>query len=101
MNIKYDEKDKQLTLEITEEIDHCEVEKIRRKADYEIERYIPRKVIFDFNKVTFMDSAGIGMLLGRYKLTKMLGGTLEAINVNESVRKIFNMSGIHKIIKIA
>lgn len=101
MNIKYDEKDKLLTLEITEEIDHCEVEKIRRKADYEIERYIPRKVIFDFNKVTFMDSAGIGMLLGRYKLTKMLGGTLEAINVNESVRKIFNMSGIHKIIKIA
>ena len=101
MNIKYDEKDKQLTLEITEEIDHCEVEKIRRKADYEIERYIPRKVVFDFNKVTFMDSAGIGMLLGRYKLTKLLGGTLEAINVNESVRKIFNMSGIHKIIKIA
>ena len=101
MNIKYDEKDKQLTLEITEEIDHCEVEKIRRKADYEIERYIPRKVIFDFNKVTFMDSAGIGMLLGRYKLTKILGGTLEAINVNESVKKIFTMSGIHKIIKIA
>lgn len=101
MNIKYDEKDKQLTLEITEEIDHCEVEKIRRKADYEIERYIPRKVVFDFNKVTFMDSAGIGMLLGRYKLTKILGGTLEAINVNESVKKIFTMSGIHKIIKIA
>lgn len=101
MNIKYDEKDKQLTIQITEEIDHCEVEKIRRKADYEIERYIPRKVVFDFNKVTFMDSAGIGMLLGRYKLTKILGGTLEAINVNESVKKIFTMSGIHKIIKIA
>lgn len=40
--------------------------------DYEIERCIPKRVIFNFNNVTFMDSAGIGLLLGRYKLTKML-----------------------------
>ena len=100
MNIKYDEKDKQLTLEITEEIDHCEVEKIRRKADYEIERYIPRKVVFDFNKVSFMDSAGIGLVLGRYKNASMLGGKVELINVNKSVYKILKMSGIIKLIPV-
>ena len=57
------EEDKLLTLKITEEIDHHWSEKIRRQVDNEIERYIPKRVVFDFDKVTFMDSAGIGMLL--------------------------------------
>ena len=72
MNVHYEEKDKLLLLELTEEIDHHTTEKIRRKADYEMERYMPKRVIFDFNRVTFMDSAGIGMLMGRYKMIKML-----------------------------
>ena len=40
--------------------------------DYEIERRMPKKVIFNFNSVSFMDSAGIGLLLGRYKIVNML-----------------------------
>ncbi len=63
MNISYDEKDKLLCFEITEEIDHYWSDKIRRQADNEIERYVPKRVVFDFDKVTFMDSAGIGMLI--------------------------------------
>ena len=63
MNTKYNAKDKLLVLEITEEIDHHTTENIRRKADFEIEKYMPLKTVFDFNNVTFMDSAGIGMLL--------------------------------------
>lgn len=90
--------DKLLVLRITEEIDDYSVQKIRRKADYEIERYMPRKVIFDFNSVTFMDSAGIGMVIGRYKVISMLGGTLELANMSETVRKIFQMSGVLKIV---
>ena len=85
-------------LEITEEIDHHGVEKIRRQADEEITRTMPRKLIFDFNKVLFMDSAGIGMLIGRYKMIKMLGGTIEIINLNKSTKKILEMSGVLKII---
>ena len=100
MNVNYEAKDKLLLLEITEEIDHHTTEKIRRKVDYEITRYMPRKVIFDFSHVTFMDSAGIGMVLGRYKMMKMLGGSLEMINVPSSLKKIFEMSGITKICPI-
>ena len=73
LNIEYDTKDKLLVLKITEEIDHHTTEKIRRRADYEINRLLPRKVVFDFNSVTFMDSAGIGFLIGRYKEAKVLG----------------------------
>ena len=101
MNVKYDAKDKLLMFEITEEIDHHGSEKIRRQADNEIERYIPKRIIFDFDKVSFMDSAGIGMLIGRYKLARMLGGTIEMINVKSNIKKIFEMSGIPKIIKIS
>ena len=88
-------------LKLTDEIDDCSVQKIRRKADYEIERYMPRKVIFDFDSVTFMDSAGIGLIIGRYKFTNMLGGKLEVANLTQSVKKIFEMSGILKLIPIA
>ena len=100
MNINYQNKDKLLLIEITEEMDHHTVEKIRRKVDNEITRYMPRKIVFDFNKVTFMDSAGIGMILGRYKMIKMLGGNLEMINVSKMLKKIFEMSGITRICPI-
>ena len=100
MNVNYEEKDKLLCLEITEEIDQHTSEKIRRKADYEITRYMPRKVIFDFSNVQFMDSAGIGMILGRYKMMKMLGGNIEMKNVSPMLKKIFEMSGITKICPI-
>ena len=101
MKVEYKQKDKLLLLEITEEIDHHAVEIIRRKADYEITRYMPRKVVFDFRHVTFMDSAGIGMVLGRYKMMKMLGGTVEMTNVSPMLKKIFEMSGITRICPIS
>lgn len=100
MEANYNEKDKQLLFKITEEIDHHTTEKIRRKMDNEITKYMPRKIVFDFNQVTFMDSAGIGMLIGRYKMVKMLGGGAELINVNASIKKIFEMCGVLKIIPI-
>ncbi len=100
MESKFYEDKKMLVFKITDEIDDCSVQKIRRKADYEIERYMPRKVVFDFDSVTFMDSAGIGLIIGRYKFTNMLGGKLEVANLTQSVRKIFEMSGILKLIPI-
>ncbi len=91
---------KVLVFEITEELDHHICERIRRRADYEIQRFMPRKVVFDFNRVVFMDSAGIGLVLGRYKTTNSFGGKMELVNVSEKIRKVFEMSGLLKIIPI-
>ena len=88
MECIYVPREKQLTLKISEEIDESTTEKLRRK------------VIFDFSDVSFMDSAGIGMLLGRYKIIRMLGGQLELINVNRQIEKVFEISGILRIIPI-
>ena len=98
MESKYFNEEKLLVLKLTEEIDECSVKEIRRKADYEIERFMPREVIFDFDCVTFMDSAGIGMVIGRYKEANMFGGKMQLANLTDSVRKIFAMSGVLKII---
>ena len=100
MNSRFNKKDNVLYLEITEEIDHHTTEKVRRLMDNEITRFMPRKIVFDFSKVSFMDSAGIGLLIGRYKLIKLLGGTAEIINTNKSIAKVLEMSGILKIIPI-
>ena len=100
MNERYIEKDKLLILEITEEIDHHMAEKIRRDADYEIQRRNPKRVILDFNSVSFMDSAGIGMVIGRYKTAAMLGAKMEMINVKPNIKRIFEMTGVLKIIPI-
>ena len=91
MKSEYKDLDKLLILKVTEEIDHHTTEKIRRKMDNEITRYMPRKVLFDFNEVSFMDSAGIGLIIGRYKVAKLFGGDVEIVNA---------MSGITRIIKI-
>ncbi len=98
MESKFYEKDKLLVLKITDEIDDHNVQNIRRKADYEMERYMPKRVVFDFNSVTFMDSAGIGLIIGRYKFANIIGAKLELSNLTKSVRRIFDMSGILKLI---
>ena len=87
MESTYIKEDKQLIFKMNEDIDECCVQKIRRKLDNEIERYMPKEILFDFSNVSFMDSAGIGLLIGRYKLANMLG----------HIKKIFEMSGILKI----
>ena len=100
MKSEYKDLDKLLILKVTEEIDHHTTEKIRRKMDNEITRYMPRKVLFDFNEVSFMDSAGIGLIIGRYNVANLFGGDVEIVNASPSVKKVLEMSGITRIIKI-
>lgn len=100
MNVKHFMEDKTLLFEITEELDHHSCEKIRKRADYEIQRFMPKRVIIDFDRVLFMDSAGIGLVIGRYKTSSCYGAKLEIINVKEKIKRVFDMSGILKIIPI-
>ena len=100
MNVNFEEKDKLLILEINEEIDHHIAEKLRRDADYEIQRRSPKRIVLDFNSVSFMDSAGIGMVIGRYKTATMIGAKMEMVNVKENIKRIFEMTGVLKIIPI-
>ena len=92
--------DRRLVFEITEELDHHMCEIIRRRADYEIQRFMPKRVVFDFNRVVFMDSAGIGLVIGRYKTVSSFDAKLEMMNVRDNLKRVFEMSGILKIVSI-
>ena len=98
MKVNYYEKERLLIIKVNEEIDECTAKEIRRKADYEIEKYMPKEVIFDFDGVTFMDSSGIGMVIGRYKQAGLFGGKTFVSNLSSGVKKILKMSGVLKII---
>ena len=68
--------------------------------DMLIEHNHIKYVIFDFANTNFMDSSGIGVLMGRYKLVYLVGGEVWAVNANERIRKILKMSGVTKIIQM-
>ena len=100
MKVEHFVEERVLKISLNEEIDHHTSERIRSRSDYEITRFRPRKVIIDLENVKFMDSAGIGLIIGRYKTAKSYGGSLEVENVNEKMMRIFEISGIPKIIDV-
>ena len=100
MIVKYDEMVRTLIINFDGEIDHHSCGEISVISDDAIKKYLPKKVIFDFENVRFMDSAGIGMILGRYKQLMRFGGRAEMININSDIERIFNMVGIFKIIPL-
>ncbi|MDL2248955.1 anti-sigma factor antagonist, partial [Tyzzerella sp. OttesenSCG-928-J15] len=57
-----------------------------------------KNVVFDFSKVTFMDSSGIGMIIGRYKLVEKKGGSAAICSMAPEIKKLFDISGLGKII---
>ncbi len=92
--------DNYLMIRLPDEIDHHKSVNISAKAD----RYILSKkvgnVVFDFERTTFMDSSGIGIILGRYKKISCFGGKVYAINADNRIRRILLMSGLQNIVEI-
>lgn len=89
-----------LIIHLPSELDHHSSEQIRKEADRLIQSRNIRCVLFDFEQTTFMDSSGIGMLIGRYKMMRFLGGAVLAVQVNERMQRILTMAGIYKIMDI-
>lgn len=98
--MKYEVQENCLTIYLPPEIDHHNAESLRRESDHLIERNHIRYVIFDFENTDFMDSSGIGVIMGRYKRISMLGGEVCAVHTNERMKKILTMSGVTKIMQI-
>ena len=79
------------------EIDHHLAPQIRGEIDALCERSRPSRLILDFGKVGFMDSSGIGLVMGRYRMISLLGGKLEVVNVPDNLKKIFVLSGLENL----
>lgn len=99
MYLKFDKKEQALIINLIGELDHHSAEEVRVKIDDRIERDNIKKVILDFNGVTFMDSSGIGVVIGRFKKLHNRQGIVCVVDVNKTVNKVFELSGMYKIIK--
>lgn len=95
----YDINGRCLIIRLTKELDHHTAVLIREKADRIIDRNNIKHIIFDFSESTFMDSAGIGVIMGRYKKIIFIGGKAAVANVNSTIDRIFRISGLYKIIE--
>ena len=88
---------KTLLIEIlSKELDHH----VAREMRIEVDDILMKNIIFDFEYVNFMDSSGIGVIIGRYKKIASHGGRVSVINMNSRLKKLFNLSGMNKIINI-
>lgn len=98
--MKYQVQENCLTIYLPSEVDHHNAEEMRKNADTLIERNHIKFVIFDFEMTDFMDSSGIGVIMGRYKMIRLVGGEVWAVHANARIKKILTMSGMTKIMQI-
>ncbi len=92
MRYKYDNGN--LSIKLEEELDMNSCKVLRNIMDGYIMKYQPREVEIDLSKVQFMDSSGIGLLMGRYNLTKLIDANLVITNPSNSIKRILELSNI-------
>lgn len=99
MVLSFDRKGKVLTVFLSGELDHHSSESVRIKIDNRIDEFGAELLILDFGGVRFMDSSGIGVVIGRYKKISESGGNVAIINLKSEVRRVFELAGLFKIVK--
>ena len=88
-----------LVIHVSQELDHHIANSIRETADACIVQNKIRNIIFDFTGTVFMDSSGIGVIMGRYKLIRDYGGKIVVLHAGRNIQKILLYSGLNKITK--
>ncbi|MBQ6959577.1 MAG: anti-sigma F factor antagonist [Clostridia bacterium] len=89
-----------VTVRIAGELDHCSAQPIRRELDGLISDPGVKKLVMDLQDMAFMDSSGIGVILGRYRTLAQRGGKVAVKNMNPQVKKVFLLSGMDQVIQI-
>ena len=90
-----------LVVSLSGELDHHTAKKVKDLAEEVIKNKGITNLVFDFTNLTFMDSSGIGVVVGRYKLVSSLGGHVAIVNNSATIDRLLTMSGIKKIIAVA
>lgn len=89
-----------LVAEICGDIDHHTAKYFRGEIDKAIRGHNPLTLILDYSQVTFMDSSGIGLVMGRYKIMSEMDGEVIVASPPAYIRKVLQLAGIHRLTKI-
>lgn len=100
MIIELSGEDRLLIVRMDGELDHNSAEQVKNRIEKEIRRTGALNIAFDFSGVSFMDSSGIGLVMGRFKTVESLGGKIILYGMNNYIERIMRMSGIERIAEI-
>jgi len=101
MQIEYHHQKRCMVVKVSGELDHHCAGIVRETIDRELSAGQAKNLIFDFEDLDFMDSSGIGVVIGRYKLVTSLGGKVAIACAKPGVDRLLLLSGIHKIMPVA
>ncbi len=100
MPVDIDIDESSVTAYLSGEIDHHSAAGLRSAIDEAVEHAYPEVLVLDFGGVTFMDSSGIGLVMGRWKLMRDISGRVAIENAPKAIKKVMKMSGIEKLISM-
>jgi len=100
LNIDMKVKQDVLLIRISGELDHHTADELREQATKAIENEGIRHIVMNLEHLTFMDSSGLGVILGRYKQIKQLHGEMVVCAISPPIKRLFDMSGLFKIIRL-
>ena len=95
----YEKRRNALIVRLSGELDHSAAADIRREVDALIDDSGTRRLIFDLDGLQFMDSSGIGLMIGRYKRMARRGGSVAVRGSTERIDKIFQMAGLYQLVE--
>lgn len=98
--IPYKVDGKRLIYEMPQEVDHHVASRLCKELDMLVEANQIKELELDFSKTEFMDSSGIGVIIGRCKTMRFLGGSMAVIHLQKRVAKIFQTAGLYKIVEV-
>lgn len=100
LRLSQDDSNQTVTAYIYGELDHHIAKQIREEIDLTCQRTEPKQLILDFSELSFMDSSGIGLIMGRYRMMQLLSGKVIVVGVSPQIQKVLKLSGIAELVKI-
>ncbi len=100
MNVKIEVMPEVITVRLNGDIDHHTAAPIREKIDAEVLKHCPSLLILDFSGVDFMDSSGIGLVMGRYRLLQGKDAKINIVNAPPHIEKVMRLAGLEKLAQI-
>ncbi len=97
MSVRLEHKANQMIAYLSGEIDHHHAKEMREEIDFTAETVLPQILVLDFGGVTFMDSSGIGLIMGRYRLMQSANGRLIVRNASPHIRRVMQLAGMDKL----
>lgn len=100
LQTEFDVREDVLIVRLAGELDHHETENLRNEWKNMLYKNEVKHVVLNLESVSFMDSSGLGVILGRYKEVLQLGGEMVICSISPAVKRLFEMSGMFKIVRL-